>query len=143
MPALFFWGKTMKDLWIKYKEIILYVFFGGLTTLVSLVSYAASIEILAMHPLLANIISWILAVSFAYVTNKIWVFSSKNRGIKGILKEAISFYAGRLATLCMEEGILLVGITLLAWNAILVKLAAQFLVLVANYLLSKLLIFRQ
>lgn len=127
----------------KYKEVLLYLFFGGLTTIISIGSYAFFDVSMHMNPMIVNIFSWILAVLFAYVTNRIWVFDSNAEGMKGIIQEMVSFFGGRVATLLMEEAILYVGINLLSMNSIGVKVAAQILVLIGNYLISKLFVFRQ
>ncbi len=124
----------------KNKSVLLYVFFGGLTTLVSIVSFVAFDPILG--ELIANVISWILAVTFAYFTNRVWVFCSDVKG-KAILKEMLSFYSGRLITLGLEEAMLFVFVTWLQFNGTLIKIIAQFLVLVGNYLISKWIIFKK
>ena len=133
----------MNDLWKKYREFILYLFFGGLTTLVSIVSYAFCERVLGMDPLVANIISWILAVSFAYVTNRKWVFQSRAVSAEAVIKEVAAFYGGRLVTLAMEEAVLAVGIKWLGYDSIAVKIAAQVLVILANYFISKWVVFRE
>lgn len=134
---------SMLSLYQKYKEVILYIVFGGLTTVVSIASFAWCDVVLRMHPLIANVISWILAVTFAYITNKLWVFDAKTNGIKDILRQAAEFYGGRLLTLGMEEVILLVFINGLGFPSIGVKIAAQVIVLVANYIISKWIVFRE
>lgn len=126
----------------KYKEVLLYLFFGGLTTVISIGSYAFFDVSMHMDPMVANIFSWILAVLFAYVTNRIWVFDSNAEDMKGIIQEMFSFFGGRVATLLMEEVILYVGIKLLSMNSIGVKVVAQILVLIGNYLISKLFVFK-
>ena len=125
----------------KRKSILLYIFFGGLTTVVSIGTFALCNSVLSITELISNVFSWIAAVTFAYVTNKIWVFHSKATG-KGIIKEALAFYGGRLTTLFIEELLLLVFVTLLHFNGLIIKTAAQFVVLVLNYLISKIFIFR-
>ena len=115
----------------KYKEVLLYLFFGGLTTVS-----------MHMDPMVANIFSWILAVLFAYVTNRIWVFENTAKDVKGIIQEMISFFGGRVATLLMEEAVLYVGIKILFMNSIIVKVFAQVLVVIANYIISKLFVFK-
>lgn len=127
----------------KYKEILLYLFFGGLTALVSIGSYAYCDVILGMNPLIANIISWILAVTFAYITNKIWVFQVEIHGKKELLQQIFSFYTGRLLTLGIEEAILLVFITKLGFNSLVVKVVAQVVVVLSNYVISKCFVFRE
>ncbi len=124
------------------KEVILYLVFGVLTTVVSIGVYALCDVSLGMNPLIANVISWIFAVTFAYLTNQRWVFESNASGAGEMLREAAKFYAGRLFTLGMEEVILLIGVTWLAFPGVAVKLVAQVLVLVGNYVISKFFVFK-
>lgn len=130
------------QLCLKYKEILLYLVFGGLTTLVSIGSYALMDTVLGIDPLIANVISWILAVLFAYFTNRKWVFSDTAETKNGIIIEMASFFGGRLFSLAVEEAILLVFIKWLGFNSIIVKVAAQVVVVVLNYVISKVLVFR-
>lgn len=132
-----------EDIYKKYKEILLYLFFGGLTTIISIGSYSYCDIVTHMDPLVANIISWILAVLFAYVTNKIWVFNAETSGIYELGIEMFHFFTGRIFTLIVEEIILLVFINKLHFNSILVKVAAQIVVIVLNYVISKLIVFRE
>ena len=124
----------------KHKEILLYIFFGGCATVVSIGTFWAFDRV--MNELIANVLSWVITVGFAFVTNRTWVFRSQAKG-KAVWGELGAFYAGRLLTLGLEEVILLVGITFLSFPALPVKIAAQILVLVGNYIISKLLIFRK
>ncbi len=135
--------KPLRPLYEKYKEPLLYLFFGGLTTLLSIFLYWLFAHPLGLPPLAANPVSWVLCVAFAYVTNRTWVFRDKAREPLGILREAASFTLGRLATLGLEEGLLWLGITALGFPDLPVKIAAQVLVIVANYVISKLLVFRR
>lgn len=129
-------------LYSKYKSILLYIFFGGCTTVVSIGSFVLLNTVLGLNELIANMGSWILAVSFAYVTNRVWVFASRVRG-KAIWKEMVSFYSGRLITLGLEEAMLLVFVTWLQFNGTVIKVIAQIVVLVGNYLISKWITFRK
>ena len=131
----------------KYEEIIRYLIIGVLTTVVSLVSkYALLFTVLdAKDPLelqIAVVLSWVLAVIFAYVTNRIFVFQSKN---KNIVKEILMFVSSRIATLVMESIFLWFFITFLKLNTnfyvILWTLVSQVLIMVGNYILSKFLVF--
>ena len=131
----------MKDLFNKHREIIMYIIFGVLTTVVSIFSFWFFATYLKMNVLIANIISWICAVSFAYFTNSRFVFT-KGEDFKTRFKEMIMFFSGRLATLGIEEVILFIFVTLLHYNEMIVKLCAQIVVLVSNYLISKLIVFR-
>ena len=134
--------KKICYLYKKYKSIILYVFFGGLTTLISICSFAFANSWLKINALIANVISWTCAVTFAYITNRIWVFQSKAKG-KQIFTEALLFYSGRLLTLGIEELIFLVFVTWLHMNSLMIKVIAQIIVLVSNYIISKVLVFRK
>ena len=125
----------------KHKEVLLYLLFGGLTTLVSIASFALFIA-LGINELIANVPSWILAVLFAYVTNRTWVFSSEADTKGAIAKEMASFFGGRLATLLVEEAILAVFITWLGLPEMWVKVAAQIVVIVLNYVVSKFFVFK-
>ena len=135
--------KKLWDLFLSYKEIILYVFFGGMTTIVNLVSYALFTRLLNINDYVAIFLSWVLAVFFAYITNKIWVFESQSREFKELFREITSFAAARVATLGLEYVVMFIGVDILFINDMLVKVFAQVLVIVANYLFSKLFIFKK
>ena len=135
----------MRALINKYREVIAYLFVGGLTTFVSLGSYYLLVTFLldAENPVqlqATNIISWVLAVTFAYIANRRYVFKSKNTQW---VMEAIRFYAARISTLLMDMGIMFAGVTILHFNDKAVKLFVQVGVFVANYLFSKFLVFRK
>jgi len=133
--------RIFSGFYIRNKPILMYLFFGGLTTLISIGVFIFFDSGLHFNVLVANILSWIAAVSFAYVTNRTWVFNSKATGCN-IIKEMASFFAGRLATLGLEEILLLVFVTLLNFNGTVIKIAAQIIVLISNYLISKLFVFK-
>lgn len=133
----------IKELFIKYKEVISYLFFGGCTFLVSIITFYLFNKTLDLNEHVANVISWVLAVSFAYVTNKLYVFESKVNDRTGLLKEISSFVSARLLTLVVEEIILFVGINLMHIDSMVVKVAGQVIVIVSNYFLSKLFIFKK
>jgi putative flippase GtrA len=135
--------RPLQPFYRKYKEPLLYLFFGGLTTLVGLATFWLFVYPCGLNPLIANVISWVICVAFAYVTNRTWVFTDKAHDRKGIVREIVSFTLGRLATLGMEELVLWVGIDLLGINSMIVKLIAQVLVVIGNYVISKLLVFRK
>ena len=138
----------MKDLYLKYKEIINYLFFGVLATVVSLgVKYLLLFTILdaanAIELQAAVIISWVAACLFAYITNRIWVFESKE---KQILKEIVKFFTSRLATLGLEMLIMFIFVTALKLNSniwvIVWTWVSQIVVIIGNYILSKLIVFK-
>lgn len=132
----------LKELCRKHREILLYVFFGGVTTVVSLGSFILFDKLLHIHEQIANVLSWILAVGVAYGTNRRWVFCSRSTG-HTFWMELFAFYGGRLTTLGLEAGILLIFTTWLGFDSTLVKLVTQAAVLVGNYIISKVLIFRK
>ncbi len=133
----------IKELYFKYKEVINYLFFGGCTFLVSIISFYLFNKVCGFNEHIANVISWILAVSFAYITNKKYVFESKTSEKKDLLREIGSFVSARLLTLVMEEIILVIGVNLLHIDSMIVKIIAQVVVIVSNYFLSKLFIFKK
>ena len=137
--------RTMKELFNKYREIIMYLIFGVLTTIVSLAVYYILVYTIlnpdnAIQLQLANIISWIAGVAFAYFTNRSVVFQSTN---KNKLKEAGSFVLARVVTLVMDMIIMFVGVTLLNGNDKILKLISQVIVIVSNYVFSKLFVFKK
>lgn len=135
--------ENIKTIFLKHKEVILYVFFGGCTTVVNLMSYAIFTRLLNINDYVAIFLSWVLAVFFAYITNKIWVFESKTLELKTLFKEIISFTGARVATLGLEYVIMYIGVDILLFNDFLTKIFAQVLVIVSNYIFSKLFIFKK
>ena len=149
--------KKIKELILKYKELIVYVIFGGLTTVVNLVVFTVSGMVLGDEKyLISNVIAWFAAVVFAYVNNKLWVFEIKSWDAKVLLKEVPSFFAARVASFVIEEIGLYVFVDLLSFNEISIK-ALSFeiggeliakamlavVVVVLNYIFSKLVVFRR
>ena len=126
--------------YIKHKLLLLYVFFGGCTTLISIGTFVLFSSFWGIKELVANIFSWVCAVTFAYVTNRHWVFTSKTKGAAAG-KEAVNFFVSRLFSLGVEEVLIFLFVTLLAFNGVAVKILGQILVLVLNFLLSKLWVF--
>lgn len=135
----------IKELYIKYKEIINYLIVGGLTTFVALGVYYGSV-LTFLNPnngielQIANILSWIAGVIFAYFTNRKYVFESKN---PNKLQEAAKFTASRLVTLFLDMATMFIGVTLLKFNDKIIKLVAQVLVIIGNYIFSKLFVFNK
>lgn len=137
--------KSIKSLYLKYKEIVNYLIVGVLTTVVSLgVYYICTVTFLdpknAFQLQVANIISWIVSVLFAYFTNRKYVFESKN---PNIVKEATSFFLSRVSTLLMDMGIMFVCVTLIGMNDKISKIISQVVVISSNYIFSKLFVFKK
>ena len=120
------------------KEIINYIIVGALTTLVSILSYYLFRFIIKNYVIL-SIISWICAVSFAYITNRIFVFESKN---ENIITELSKFFSCRLLTLGLEVSLMTLFVSGFHINDMISKIVLQFVILVLNYILSKLFVFR-
>ena len=127
------------------KEVIMYLIFGVLTTVVSLLVYYGCIYTFlnpenAVQLQIANIISWIAGVAFAYITNRKFVFESNE---SNQLKEISKFVTSRLATLFLDMIIMFIGVTCLHGNDKIVKLISQVLVIIGNYIFSKLFVFKK
>lgn len=135
----------MKELYYKYKEIINYLIFGVLATIVSLaVYYGLTLTILdpnnGVELQIANILSWVSACTFAYFTNRKWVFENKE---KANIKEASKFYLSRVSTLLIDMGLMFVFVTKLGVNDKVMKLVVQVVVTILNYIFSKFIVFRE
>ena len=128
------------DLYKKYKEIINYLIFGGFTTLISIITYALFAKVFHIDYLISNVLSWIIAVLFAYITNKIFVFESKS---KKNIKEITSFFFFRVVSLIMEMVILYIFVDMLHIDDLVTKIIAQVIVIVSNYVFSKLFVFKK
>ncbi len=152
------WGflKKFEPFYKEHKEVLMYLFFGGCTSVVSIIAFAigqsifrglpsAELAGMALHLdiIAANVFSWICAVTFAYVTNRTWVFTDKAYGAAGIAKECTAFFAGRLFTLIVETVLLELAISKLGMNEMAAKIIVQIVTIVLNYIISKLLIFRK
>lgn len=130
-------------LYFKYKEVILYLVFGGLTTLVNIVSYAVFARVLNMDTVTGTSGAWLVSVIFAYITNKIFVFESKTDTFASLAKECVSFFGCRLATGIMDVAIMYLSVDLLHFNDIVMKIVSNVFVVILNYIFSKLFIFKK
>ena len=119
---------------------ILYLIFGGLTTLINIVAYFVCYNLLEISNVTSNIIAWVVAVFFAFVTNKVYVFESKS---KSILYELSTFLACRLGTGVLDLGIMYFTVDILKWNALLMKIISNVIVIVLNFVFSKMIIFKK
>ncbi len=133
----------------KHKEPVLYIVFGALTTLVNFIVYYPLVNLPAMKgqtgwwTLVVNVIAWVAAVVFAFVTNKLYVFKSTDKSFGTVIKELAAFFGARLASLGIEELILFIFVTLLHLNENAIKLIASVGTVVCNYFFSKFIIFRK
>ncbi|PMD73914.1 GtrA family protein [Companilactobacillus nuruki] len=133
----------MKELWNKYKDAIPYLFFGVLTTVVNYVAFALLWRVLGMNSQVANAIAYLISVLFAYVTNKLWVFDSHTTTWKAFFKEMGSFFLFRGGSWIFDQGTMFIGMELLHGNGFIVKLIANVVVVLLNYIFSKFIIFRK
>lgn len=134
--------EIIKKLYLKYKEAVDYIFFGVLTTIVSLIFYLAFTRVLGFEPAVANIAKWVSGVLFAFVVNKLFVFKSLAKDVKTVTREFTTFVGGRVISGFIDELIVIVGCNLLGINDLIVQFFDFIFVIVANYLISKFLVFR-
>lgn len=141
--------EKLKALYLQYKEIVNYLFFGGLTTFVSWAAYALFVGGLKTGVTAGNILSWICAVTFAFVTNKLWVFESRTWIWPVWLKEAAGFYGGRLFSGAVELGglplLMRLGLDqdLFGVEGLPAKIVISVVVIILNYFISKFFVFRR
>lgn len=136
----------MKKIWAlarKYREVLAYLVFGVLTTAVNYIVYLPCYNLLGIPASVSNVISWACAVVFAYLTNKPFVFHSRDWSMKTVVPEFLKFVGCRVASGALETGILLLTVDILHQDGNLWKLATSVLVVILNYVGSKLLVFRK
>ena len=133
----------MMDLFKKYKFIILYGIFGVLTTVINIAVYGMFYSVLDVSNVISNIIAWVISVLFAFITNKLWVFESKSFDIKLFMKELGSFTLCRVTTGVLDLGIMFVGVDLLKGPAMILKVVSNVIVIILNYIMSKLFVFKK
>lgn len=126
----------------KHKAIILYILFGVLTTIINLVSYTGMIY-LHWNVQLSVILSWLITVISAYLTNRKWVFNSKATTSVELLREFLAFLSSRMLTLILEMIIIWFGVQLLKQNPLIWKLIDNVVVVIFNYIISKLFVFKR
>lgn len=127
----------------KYEEIINYLIMGVLTTLVSIVSYFILAKVFGINYLISNIISWIISVAFAYVTNKIFVFKNEVKEKKQVLIQIYQFVKYRLLSLIIDILLMYVFVELIKMDDMIAKVINQVIVIVLNYVFSKLFVFKK
>lgn len=132
--------EKLKELFKKYKEVILYLIFGVLTTVINIVAYAIFAKGLAINEYVSNVIAWIISVLFAFFTNRIYVFESKS---DKVLKEGASFIAARLLTLGVDMLSMWIMISLIHMDDLIAKIIANVIVIILNYILSKVFVFKK
>lgn len=139
----------LKEFFLKYKEILLYLVFGVLTTVVSWGTYVLFVRFMGMGITPGKALSWVCAVLFAFVTNKLWVFESKTRKTGTVLQELVSFFGARAATGALEifgvPALVKLGMDqqVFGTNGMLANIVVSIVVVILNYVFSKFLVFRK
>lgn len=132
-----------KELIEKYWDIVSYLFFGVCTTIVNYLIYIPCYNVWGLSASVSNMIAWVVAVAFAYLTNKPFVFKSNDWSAAAVLPELTKFIGCRIGSGAAETLILFLAVDLLGWNGNVWKLLTQVMVVVLNYIGSKLLVFRK
>ena len=127
----------------RHKEGLLYLFFGGAAFFMNILLFIAIDKIFGIDALINNAVCWVICVIFQYFTNKIWVFEYKSENFSELLRQIISFFSGRIFTLFVEEVIIGIFITWLKFDTLSVKLSAEIIVIILNYVISKMIIFKK
>lgn len=136
--------KTIKGLYLNYKEVINYLVFGGLTTIVNFVTYYIFARLIGIDEVISSALSWFFSVLFAYITNKIFVFDSKTETKSQLVKECISFFLARiLSGILCDVGTFALMVKVFNINDILSKIVTQVMVVIVNYIFSKFIVFKK
>ena len=133
--------QTIKSLVHKYWDVLTYLIFGVLTTVVNYLVYLPVYNLMGLSAAVSNAIAWVVAVAFAYLTNKPFVFRSHDWSLKTVIPELTKFVSCRVVSGVAETLILLVTVDILHWNGNIWKLVTSVLVVVLNYFASKFLVF--
>lgn len=133
----------IKELYTKYKSIILYLVFGAGTTVVNIVTYYVMYDLLSVPNVPSDIAAWITAVLFAFVTNRRYVFEQTDNSSHRLLRDFVSFVGCRLATGVLDVAIMYLAVDLMHWNGLVWKIISNILVVVLNYIASKYFIFKK
>ena len=135
--------KKIRALIEKYYDILSYLFFGVLTTVVNYLIYLPCYNLWGLSAAASNVIAWVVAVAFAYLTNKPFVFRSHDWSAKTVIPELPKFVGCRLGSGALETVLIFVTVDCLHWDGNVMKLFTSVLVIVVNYLASKLVVFRK
>lgn len=135
-------AEKIKDLIRRYYDVLAYLFFGVLTTVVNYLVYLPCFNWLGLSAAVSNVIAWVVAVAFAFLTNKPFVFKSHDWSAKVLWPELTKFVGCRVGSGALETAIMFVTVDCLRWNGNWMKLLTNVLVVILNYIGSKLLVFR-
>lgn len=135
--------RMLKKFWLKYKEFILYAAFGTGTFLINIITYWLCYIVIGLSNTLSNIIAWVGAVLFAFITNKLYVFESRGTSGRTWLAQALGFFGCRAGTEMLDLVIMYYGVDVMNFNALIMKTISNIIVIILNYIASKLFIFRK
>ena len=135
--------EKLKALMARYRDVIVYLIFGVLTTAVNYIIYLPCYNGLGLSGSVSNAIAWVGAVVFAYLTNKPFVFQSHDWSVKTVIPELTKFVGCRIGSGVLETAVIFLTVDLLGWNGNVMKLLTSVLVVVLNYIGSKLLVFKK
>ncbi|MDD6157387.1 MAG: GtrA family protein [Lachnospiraceae bacterium] len=127
----------------KHKAFIMYAIFGVLTTLINLMAYYVLYNVLAWGNMSSTALAWFIAVIFAFITNKKWVFDSQSMALKVLVYELLTFFACRIATGILDMAVMYVAVDVMSWNEMVWKLLSNIIVILLNFVASKLVIFKK
>lgn len=133
----------LADVYEEHREGMRYLVFGALSTVVNILVFTVFYDFAKLSITMSNVIAWIVAVIFAYITNKLWVFYSKAKNGKDLIREILAFFGARVFTLVVETIFLNIFIDRLGLNSILMKIISNIIVIVLNFIFSKLWIFKK
>lgn len=131
----------IRELFIKYKSFIFYAIFGVLTTAINIAVYWLCRNVLGLANVPGTVIAWVAAVLFAFITNKLFVFDSKDMSMRVFFSEMIRFFLARIATGILEVLIMFIGVDVMHGPSMVLKVITNIIVIIVNYILSKLLVF--
>ena len=135
--------EKLKALMVRYRDVIVYLIFGVLTTAVNYIVYLPCYNVLELSGSASNAIAWVGAVAFAYLTNKPFVFQSRDWSARTVIPELTKFVGCRIGSGVLETAIIFLTVDWLGWNGNVMKLLTSVLVVVLNYIGSKLLVFKK
>lgn len=133
----------IKELLLKYKSFIMYAIFGVLTTIINLVTYYVLYDKIHIANVISTALAWFISVIFAFITNKLFVFDSKSMEVKKVLYELVTFFTCRITTGLIDLVIMYIAVDLNHWNEMIWKLMSNIIVIILNYVASKLIIFKK
>lgn len=135
--------KTIKALFVKYRELINYAFWGVFATIANVVTYYVCFDLLHIANMTSTLIAWVVSVLVAFVTNKLYVFNSRHQSFQQNLREFFSFTGFRLVSELFDLGIMIWAVDMMHMNALFWKILANGIVIALNYIFSKFIIFKK